>query len=45
MGRKRAHAARPDQPLVNRREQQSPDYFGLFLPLAALLLLIWWMVN
>jgi hypothetical protein len=30
---------------VNRREQQSPDYFGLLLPGVALLLLIWWMVN
>jgi hypothetical protein len=30
---------------VNRREQQSPDYFGLFLPAAALMLLIWWLMN
>jgi len=30
---------------VNRREQLAPDYFGLFLPAAALILLVWWMVN
>ena len=45
MGQERAHAAHPDRRPVNRREQQAPDYFGLFLPAAALLLLIWWMVN
>ena len=45
MGQECPAPAHPDRWLVNRREQQSPDYFGLFLPAAALLLLIWWMVN
>lgn len=30
---------------MSLREGQGPAYFGVLLPLAGILLLIWWMVN
>jgi len=30
---------------VSPRDKQAPDYFGVLVPLAGFVLLIWWMLN
>jgi hypothetical protein len=30
---------------VTPRDEQTPDYFGVLVPLAAFALLIWWMMQ